>query len=236
MLNRIIHPSPDQVRWTGLAAMVGGALGLVFAPLYSLAYFATDDGAADANSTWVRAWADPARDLLDPLLTFASPDVVRVTYFKLFLFIVLGMLAGLVGLHARQAQHGGRLERWGYRASVVGLLLLTIGAFSGYWPPLLGFSFVAFIVPGLLLLVVGSPLFGLGTWQAGVAPRIGAFLLIVGGPAVLLLSEVATLGGGLVLVYLAWVILGHSLWSATPTPAHTIAHSSAPRRADRRPA
>jgi hypothetical protein len=69
-----------------------------------------------------------------------------------------------------------------------------------------------------------------------VTPRIGAFLLIVGGPAGLLLSEVATLGGGLVLVYLAWVILGHSLWSATPTPAHTIAHSSAPRRADRRPA
>jgi hypothetical protein len=45
----MIHPSPDQVRWTGLAAMVGGVLGLVFAPLYSLAYFATDDGAADAG-------------------------------------------------------------------------------------------------------------------------------------------------------------------------------------------
>jgi hypothetical protein len=117
---------------------------------------------ADATSPWVRAWAEPARDLLDPLLTFASPDVVRVTYFKLFLFIVLGMLAGVVGLHASQAQHGGRLERWSFRASFVGLLLLTIGAFSGYWPPLLGFSFVAFIVPGLLLLVVGSPLFGLG--------------------------------------------------------------------------
>ena len=55
MLNRMIHPSPDQVRWTGLAAMVGGALGLVFAPLYSLAYFATADGASDANSALVRA-------------------------------------------------------------------------------------------------------------------------------------------------------------------------------------
>ena len=125
MLNRIIHPSPDQVRWTGLAAMVGGALGLVFAPLYSLAYFATGDGAADANSALIQAWAEPARDLLDPLLTFASPDVVRVTYFKLFLFIAMGMLAGVVGLHASQAEQGGRLERWGFRVSVVGLLLLT---------------------------------------------------------------------------------------------------------------
>ena len=104
----------------------------------------------------------PSSGSPDPLVTFASPYVVRVTYFKLFLFIVLGMLAGVVGLHASQAQHGGRLERWSFRASFVGLLLLTIGAFSGYWPPLLGFSFVALIVPGLLLLVVGSPLFGLG--------------------------------------------------------------------------
>jgi len=235
MLNRMIHPSPDQVRWAGLAAMAGGALGLLFAPLYSLAYFATTDGAADANSPWVRAWADPARDLLDPLLTFASPDVVRLTYFKLFLFIVVSMLAGVVGLHASQAHHGGRLERWGFRASLLGLLLLTTGALSGYWPPLLDFSFVAFIVPGLLLLVVGSPLFGLGTWRAGVAPRIGAGLLIVGGPAVLLISEVATLGGGLALIYLAWVILGHSLWSATPTLAYTMTASSPPNPADRRP-
>jgi hypothetical protein len=236
MLSRIIHPRPDQVRWTGLAAMVGGAIGLVFAPLYSLAYFATADGAADANSALVRAWADPARELLGPLLTFASPDVVRVTYFKLFLFIVLGMLAGVVGLHTSQAEHGGRLERWGFRVSVVGLLLLTIGALSGYWPPLLNVTFVAFILPGLLLLLVGSTLFGLGTWRASVAPRTGTLLLITGGPAVLLISQFATLGGALIVLYLAWVILGHSLWSAPPTPAHTIAPSSPPSRADRRPA
>jgi hypothetical protein len=236
MLNRMIHPGPDQVRWAGLAAKVGGALGLVFAPLYSLAYFASSDGTADANSAWVRAWADPARDLLDPLLSFAPPDVVRLTYFKLFLFIVVGMLAGVVGLHARQARYGGRLERWGFRVSLAGLLLLTIGALSGYWPPLFDFTFVAFIVPGLMLLVAGSPLFGLGTWRTGVAPRVGAALLTVGGPAMLLISEVATLGGGLVLIYLAWVVLGHSLWSATPTPAHTIAFASLPSQADRRPA
>ncbi|HEU4426515.1 MAG TPA: hypothetical protein VFR67_28590 [Pilimelia sp.] len=236
MLHRMIHPSPDQVRWTGLAAMVSGVLGLVFAPLYSLAYYATDDGAADAKSASVQAWAEPARDLLDPLLTFASPDVVRLTYFKLFLFIVVGMLAGVVGLHARQAQHGGRLERWGYRTSFAGLLLLTIGAFSGYWPPLLDISFIAFILPGLLLLVVGSPLFGLGTWRAGVAPRTGACLLIVGGPAAFVINEIATLGGSLALIYLAWVILGHSLWSATPTPAHTTASSTPPSKADQRPA
>ena len=236
MLNKMLHPSPDQVRWAGLAAMLGGALGIVFAPLYSLAYFASSDGTADAQSAGVRAWAEPARDLLEPLLTFASPDVVRLTYFKLFLFIVVGMLAGLVGLHARQAGHGGRLERWGFRTSFVGLLLLAVGALGGYWPALLDFTFAALIAPGLLLVVLGSVLFGLGTWRAGVAPRIGAGLLVVGGPALFPISDIATLGGGLIVVYLAWVVLGYSLWSARPIAGSDRAAPDAPSRTDRQPA
>ena len=211
MLKRIIQPSPDQARLTGLAAIVGGALGILVAPLYSLAYFATGEGEPGAGSFW----AEPARDLLDPLLTFASPDDVYLTYGKLFLFVWIGMLAGLVGLHARHAGRGGRLERWGFRVSLVGWLLLTIGAFGAYWLGFVDTSFAAFLVPGLFLGTCGATLFGLGTWRAGVAPRAGALLLVVGGPALFVLSEIATLGGGLILVYLAWVALGHALWSET---------------------
>jgi hypothetical protein len=61
VFKRMIHPSPDQVRLTGLAAIVGGALGVLVSPLYSLAYFATDDGASDAESAWVQAWRGPPR-------------------------------------------------------------------------------------------------------------------------------------------------------------------------------
>jgi hypothetical protein len=215
VLKRMIHPSPDQVRLTGLAAMVGGALGVLVSPLYSLAYFAgTDGGAPSAESALVQAWAEPAGDLLGPLLTFASPDDVYLTYGKLLLVVWIGMLAGFVGLHARHAGQGGRLERWGFRASFLGLLLLVIGAFGAYWLGFVEASFVAFLVPGLLFFTFGSSIFGLGTWRAGVAPRIGALLLVVGGfPGTFLISEIATLGGGLVLVYLAWVVLGHALWS-----------------------
>lgn len=216
MLKRMIHPSPDQIRLTGLAAMVGGALGVLVSPLYSLAYFASSDGVAETQSAATQAWAEPARDLLEPLLTFASADVVRITYGKLWLLVWMGMLVGLVGLHARHARQGGRPERWGFRVSFAGLLLLVIGAF-GFWLDF-ALDFVAFLVfPGLLLLALGSPIFGLGTWRAGLAPRTGALLLVVGGPAVLVISEVATLGGGLVLFYLAWVVLGHALWSETVT-------------------
>jgi hypothetical protein len=207
VLKRMIQPNPDHVRLTGLAAIIGGALGLLNAPLYSLAYFAADEG--PGAGSW---WAEPARDLLEPLLTFASADVVRVTYGKLWLLVWAGTLAGLVGLHARHAGRGGRLERWGFRVSFAGLVLLVIGAFAEFWLEL-GLAFVAFIVPGLLLVVVGAPVLGVGTWRAGLAPRTGALLLVVGGPAIFVLSEIATLGGGLALVYLAWVILGHALWS-----------------------
>ena len=37
--------SPKLVRWGGLAAMLGGIIGIVYAPFYALAYFATEDGA-----------------------------------------------------------------------------------------------------------------------------------------------------------------------------------------------
>jgi hypothetical protein len=93
------------------------------------------------------------------------------------------------------------------------VVLLVIGAFGAYWLELTDVFFAAFIVPGLLLLAIASPIFGTATWRAGVAPRAGGALLIVGGPAMLVISDIATLGGGLVLVYLAWIILGQALWS-----------------------
>jgi hypothetical protein len=75
-------------------------------------------------------------------------------------------------------------------------------------------------------------MFGLGTWRAGVAPRTGPLLLVVGGlPGTLVISEIATLGGGLVLVYLAWVVLGHALWSeAARRTAH---HAASPKASSR---
>jgi hypothetical protein len=60
VFRRMMHPNPDQVRLTGLAAIVGGALGVLVSPL-SLAFFATDDGASDAESAWVQAWAATCR-------------------------------------------------------------------------------------------------------------------------------------------------------------------------------
>jgi hypothetical protein len=110
--------------------------------------------------------------------------------------MVLGWIAGLLALHARQAASAGRLERWIFRPAFTGVVLGTLGGIGAYrigsvWWGVVDFSFVAFLVPMLLLVGVGFPLFGVGTLRAKAAPRLVAWLLIVGGlPGRILLDNV----------------------------------------------
>ena len=211
--------SSSKVRACGLAAMIGSVVGILFFPLNALAYFATPDGAASA-----KPWARVVRPLVEPLLTFAPPQVVYHTYGKLYLVLFLGFLAGTLGLHACQRAAGssraGRRERWGYWLTLVALVLLILGAIGDhwvgpYWPALIDAAYLGLAIPGVLLLMVGTPLFGIGTLRAKVAPRLGAWLLILGGfPGLIVLSMVTgNWAGGLVPFDLAWLIIGYFLWT-----------------------
>ena len=85
-------------------------MGILLSPFYALAYFATEDGASSLEAPWVAAWAGAIRPILEPLLTFAPPEDVYLTYGKLLSFVFLGWLAGLLALHTRQAASAGRLR------------------------------------------------------------------------------------------------------------------------------
>jgi hypothetical protein len=63
----------NWVRRGGLAATLGGIVGILYAPFYALAYYATADGAESLEALWVAAWAGAARPVLKPLLTFPRP-------------------------------------------------------------------------------------------------------------------------------------------------------------------
>lgn len=224
--------SSNPIRWGGLAAMLGGIVGILYSPFYALAYFATDDGAESLEAPWVAAWAGALRLALEPLLTFAPPEVVYLTYGKFFSFMIFGWIAGLLALHARQARSAGRLERWGFRVAFTGTVLGTVGGIGAYWvgsvwSGAVGFSFFAFMLPMLLLVGIGFPLFGIGTLRAKVAPRLGAWLFIIGGlPGMILLDVVlGQLTLALLPINLAWVMLGYSLYSAKATPARQPAHA-----------
>jgi hypothetical protein len=213
-------------RWGGLAALVGGILGIVYAPFYALAYFATEDGASSLESGFASAWAGALRPVLEPFLEFAAPNTVYLTYGKAMTFVVLGWMAGLLLLHARQSAPGHRLERWGFRVAFTGASLAFLGSIGAYWIAtfwwgVLDVVFFAFMIPALLLIGVGFPLLGIGTWRAGVAPRLGAALLIVGGlPGIIALS--ALFGQptmGLLLINLGWIVLGYWLHARATEPA-----------------
>jgi hypothetical protein len=208
--------SPNLIRRGGLAAMLGGIVGILYFPFHSVAYFATEGGAESIEAPWVAAWSGAFRSIFEPLFTFASPDDVYMTYGKVSLFMVLGWLVGAMALHVRQAPNGGRLEKWGFRIAFAGLLLGTLGSIGEYWVGALEFSFFAFTIPGILLLNVGLPLFGIGTLRAKVAPRLGAWLLTIGGfPGIFLMTFLlGHFSGGALLLNLAWVMLGYALWSS----------------------
>ncbi len=175
-------------RYAGLTAMAGGALGIVAAPLATSAYSLTGEGAAPP-------WEPALSDALDPLFTFASPEVVYAAYGKLYFFVFLGFFLGLIGLHARRRDAAGRLERWGFYLSFTGLILNLLGNIGDYWygggvgestPDFLGFLLGT--VLGLLLLIIGSTMLGASLLREGTHFRPGAWLLVLAVPGIIALS------------------------------------------------
>ena len=211
----------NLIRWGGLAVLVGGVIGILYFPFHASAYFATQDGSAALDAPWVAVWAEPFTRVFDPLLTFAPPHEVYTTFGKILVLVVLGFLAGVLALHSRQGARAGRLEKWGFRVLLLGSVLGTLGAFGEYYTPYLDFSFLAFSAPGILFLMFGSLLFGIGTLRAGMTPRLGAWLLTLGGfPGIVLMTVLAGhLSGGLLLLDFAWVVLGYALWTQRVAPA-----------------
>jgi hypothetical protein len=64
--------------------------------------------------------------------------------------------------------------------------------------------------------MIGISLFGIGTLQTNEVPRLGAWLLVLGGfPGIPLLAYlVGRFSGGILLLDVAWIVLGYALWSA----------------------
>ena len=211
------------IRWGGLAALVGGVIGILYFPFHATAYYATQEGAAALDAPWVVAWAEPFARVFDPLLSFAPPHQVYTTFGKFYLLVMLGFLAGVLALHSRQGQGArpGRLEKWGFRVLLVGTLLGSVGAFGEYYTPYLDFSFFAFSTPAIVLVMFGSLLFGIATLRLGMISRLGGWLLTIGGfPGIVVMTVLlGHLSGGLVLLDFAWVVLGHALWTRRNGPA-----------------
>lgn len=211
----------DLIRWGGLAAMLGSLLGSAVAPVITSAYSLSESGRGQ-----VPPWEPGLSNLFSPLFEFASPESVYATYGKLYLVVFLGFLLGLRALQAQQRGHVGRLGEWGFRLSLIGVVLNLFGNIPDYWfgggTWFEALGFLVGTVLGFLLLVVGSTMLGIALLRTRTPTRLGAWLLALCLPGIALLTFIGfgNIPSGPALWFcFAWLVLGYVLWSQRGTAA-----------------
>jgi hypothetical protein len=198
--------SSNLIRWSGLSALVGGALIVVSDVLNAVLFPGETGNQVMLTSTWF------------------SVQILGLVALAL-------ITLGLVGLYACQAQLAGTLGLIAFGIAFAGMLMV-FGLFWG--EPFLG-PLVAEQAPGLLsaepsgalavgsilsivLFALGWLLFGLASVRAGVLPRIAAILLIVGALLSFILTSL-NLPLWSVVFGAALVWMGYVLWSGIGEPA-----------------
>jgi hypothetical protein len=197
-------------REIGRFAWVMAWVGLVMGQVHALARFRTEDGKADLDLPLTGAWATPAGDLLSPLLTWADPDVVYLTYGKIWLpvFVAFTLCAFVV---RRRRQPTG-VEKWAWRVALTGYVLACLSAFGEFWTQwgamnqdLLDAVFL-FTIPALLLTMFGSTFLGITMLRRG--PRLPAVLLALAVPGIVVIPEITSLGCVVLPIAFAFGVLG----------------------------
>jgi hypothetical protein len=220
--------SDRATRLTGFYALIAAGAALLLSPLLALSYFETNEGADELETGAVSAWADPARDLVGGLLTWASPERVYATYFLLFWVLFPAVFLCARAVRARRPAARGRLERLGWRMAlfgygfgIVGLIvasmILVTGSSAGNT---IDVVFLALMVPAMAIDVVGSTVLGIALLRDGYEPKLSAWLLALVLPSMLVVPGVlGNLSLGLLPVFVAWAVSGLQLWREGPTGA-----------------
>ena len=199
---------------TGIArfAWWSAWFGLVAGQLHALSRFQTADGLADLELPLTAAWAEPAADALQPLLDWGDPDLVYVTYGKIWLPVFLGFfLCALLVAHRRQPRG---FEAWAWRVAIVGYGWAVLGVAATYWTQwtteynaVFDVAFLAGL-PGLVITLLGSSVLGVTLLVHRFRPLASAILLAAALPLALVISEITSLGNAVLPVSLAFAWCG----------------------------
>jgi hypothetical protein len=203
--------SSNLIRWSGLAALVGGVLFISADVAEFLLFGDQPDSVAAASDNWI---------ILD----------------MLFLVAIVLILLGLVGLYVRQAEHAGILGLVAFLIAISGTAMifgfvwgaafilpeLADAAPESVDPEFLDTDPSGALLVGVVLTFVlfalGWLLFGLTSLRARVLPRGAAVLLMIGAVLFVVIFMLDFPGATIVFsVALAW--LGYALWSGSGAQA-----------------
>lgn len=233
-----IRPNPI-LRTYVIAAAVLAAL---VSPLLAIAYFATEHGEEFLQGT-VAIWAEPAREIVEPLVTFAGPDRVYATYSQI-MFLLFPALV-LTALAVRGQRPHRRLERAAWNTTISGYAIFLAGGTTMALALLptrpddtvVDVAFMALMVPGMLLSVLGSTALGISLLRGAFRPRATAWLLAFTVPFLALGSGILGHNSlGLVPWFAAWAIAAWRWPADTPEAINDADQLEARPRTATRPA
>jgi hypothetical protein len=221
-------------RLIGWLAWAMAWVGLVGGQFHALARHNTVDGKEDLELPLTAAWSDPARKALAPLLDWANPDVVYLTYGKVWfpVFVAFTLAAFVVRRH--RAPDG--FEKWAWRIALTGYVWACVAVFGDYWlqwgahpvEPLLTITFVAGL-PGVLLTTIGSSLLGIALLRGGYPPRMSAWLLALTLPLVFVIQLVTSMGSLALPVAFAFGLAGRRLGQSPDVVTESRTETAVPR-------
>jgi hypothetical protein len=203
-------------RQIGRFAWVMAWVGLVVGQFHALSRFSVPEHADDlTESPLTAAWAEPAMDLFSPLLSWGDPDLVYVTYGKIWLpvFVAFTLCAAVV---YRRRQPAG-FERWAWRMAITTYAAACLGVLLDYWTQWTGGYNVLFEVgawvtfPALGLTLLTSTVLGVTLLVKRFRPVLPAVLLALMIPCAFAVTEVTSLGSAALPVMFAFGILGRRI-------------------------
>ena len=199
----------------GRLAWVMAWVGLVVGQFHAMARHQTVDGKEDLEVWTTRVWSDPARDLFRPLLDWASPDAVYLTYGKIWFPVFAAFTACAFVLYRRRRPAG--FEKFAWRFALVAYTWGCVAVFVSYWTQwthttdLLDLAFVFLDIPAVLLGWLGSTMLGITLLRRGYRPRVTGWLLALSIPLAIGIGMVTSMGSGALPEMFAFGIAGHLL-------------------------
>lgn len=207
----------DRDVLVGRLAWISAIAAVPLAVVHALARHRTEDGSSDLDLATTRFWAEPAGDLLSPLLTWGDPDLVYVTYGKLWLpvFVLFTAAASIAYRHRRPRA----FERWAWRVVLFGYAGACLSVIGEYWTQwtgetngLLELVFLASI-PFLLVTMLGSTVLGITLLVKRCRPRLTAVLVACAVPGLFVLPMFLSLGSIVLPLAFGWALAVRRLGS-----------------------